>query len=71
MTERELLDKILADLRARGGAQDAVGPQMKTTTIVAKYDKTDVTTPGVEGLTPFETIVAEDGVVIERRTQGG
>ena len=51
---------------ANGGKTDVVGPKVKTFSIIEKFDKENVVTPGVEGLTPFETIVAEDGQVIER-----
>lgn len=50
-----------------GGKRDSAAPQLRERIEVAKYDKTDVLTPGVEGLTPYEVIVIEDNQVVEVR----
>jgi hypothetical protein len=60
------LQEWLASLT--NGKQDAAVAQIAERRIeIAKFDKTDVLTPGVEGLTPFEVIVIEDNQVVEVR----
>ena len=49
--------------QADAGSADALRmiAELKTreTVIVQKYDKTDIAAPGIDGLRPFETVVAE------------
>lgn len=44
---------------------DLVGRKLSTRIVLEKFDKTDIATPGVEGLEPIETLVFDDGVLTE------
>ena len=46
---------------------DPVATKVKERIEVAKFDKTSVTTPGVDGLTAYEVVVIEDNQVVEVR----
>lgn len=55
---------------------DVVQPRLVERVVVEKFDKTHVYTPGVEGLIPFETLVLEDGRIVDhsihpRAQEGG
>lgn len=64
MNIEELL-KTLQD-EAGPGHTDLPKPRIRERMVLEKFDKTDVHTPGVEGLEPIETIVMEDGVIVGR-----
>jgi hypothetical protein len=59
------LQEWLASLQ--GPHQDPVVTKITERIELAKYDKTDVLTSGVEGLLPYEVIVIEDNQVVEVR----
>jgi hypothetical protein len=65
-------ERIRAMLRASGLPTDLEEVEITETVTVQKFDKTDVLAPGVDGLTPFETVTVEDGCVVHvRRSQSG
>jgi hypothetical protein len=67
-TLRDLADTLLR-AREKARHQDPAHPDIVERMVLEKF-----ATPNgesVEGLEPFETIVIENGVVIERRTKEG
>lgn len=69
----QALREYLARMRGpRPASPDPLDVTVIERVMIEKFDKTDVATPGVEGLAPFERIIVEDGKItqIHRLVQG-
>jgi hypothetical protein len=64
------VEAVLALLSLGENGADPARPKIKEVITLRKFDKTDVTDPGVAGLTPFEEIVLEDGQLVAVRRTG-